>query len=67
MELKESVSQLHLLYGASIPREYFTNDIYNLLQSFKASYTDDWLDNEYFFALANIDRYNTFYKGKSNG
>ena len=56
-ELYEKIKRLHQDYGASIPLDLFTPEIMQLLSDFKEVFTD-WHDNEVFWVLANIDRYN---------
>ena len=57
-ELFEKIKKLHQDHGASIPIKLLTPEIIQLLSDFKEEYADNWLDDEYIFALANIDRYN---------
>lgn len=57
MQLYDQVSELHKKYGASIPKESFTPEVYEMLATFKESGKDMWLDDTYIFALANMDRY----------
>lgn len=59
-ELFFKVKKLHQDHGASIPAKAFTPEVVQLLLDFKEAYKDKWLDDEYIFALANIDRYNGF-------
>lgn len=58
MQIYNEVSELHKKFGASIPSAEFTPEVYELLMTFKKVYKDNWLDDEYIFALANIDRHN---------
>ncbi len=60
-ELYEKIKKLHRDYGPSIPGNIFTPEVIQLLLDFKEAYKDNWLDDEYIFALANLDRYNGFY------
>ena len=58
--LETKIKELHQKYGASIPSKQFTEEIYKLLTSYKESH-EKWLDNDYIWALGNIDRYNQTY------
>lgn len=61
-DLKACIHDLHLQHGASVPSEEFTPELYELFLDFKEKYISDWMDADFFFVAANIDRYNEFYK-----
>ena len=60
LDLETNIKQLHQKHGASIPPTMFTEEIYSMLTAYKAKH-DTWLDDDYIWALGNIDRYNQTY------
>ena len=57
MDLYNQITELHTKVGPCIPFEDFGADLIKLLTDFKEEFTD-WHDNEVFWVLANLDRYN---------
>ena len=60
LDLETKIKELHLEYGASIPSKLFTEDMFKLLTEYKAKH-ENWLDDNYIWALGNMDRYNQTY------
>lgn len=58
------VKEIHKRYGASIPREAFTNELYKWLLGFKQRYSEYWQNDEYIFAIANVERYEIYNYGE---
>lgn len=58
-ELYIKIQSLKDTYGASLPREVFSQEIYDLLVAFKdMQVKENWIDDCLIWAAANIDRYN---------
>lgn len=61
MVTKDYIKQLHQTHGAVIPTKVFTSEVYKQLVEFKEAHENDWISDEYIFAVANIGRYSGAY------
>lgn len=53
-----SIKSLHESYGAYPPESVMTPEVYQQFLDYKEQYQGDWLNSEYIYVLAVIDRYN---------
>lgn len=58
-DLYQEIKDLHTKYGAAIPQKAFTDEVHKKISDFKQTWIHkNWLDNEFIWAAANMDRYN---------